>query len=73
MKVEVKVRPTGAINGDLWPDVGGVIDLPEHVAAGMIDAGFVAAVKVAPKVEHRPAPEGKAETTSRNTGRKSKR
>lgn len=49
MKVRIKVRPTGAINGRPWPQVGESMDLPEVVAEGMGD--WVEAVKV----ETRPA------------------
>lgn len=64
MKVRVKARPTGTINGQPWPEVGDTIDLPEVVVEGMGD--YVEPVKPekkaeekretkAPKVEKRPA------------------
>lgn len=37
MKVRVKARPTGTINGEPWPEVGDTIDLPEVVVEGMGD------------------------------------
>lgn len=49
MKVNIKVRPTGTINGQPWPEVGETIDLPDVVAEGMSD--WVEAAKV----EKRPA------------------
>jgi hypothetical protein len=39
MKVRIKVRPSGLLNGADWPDVGEVIELPDSVAKGMIEAG----------------------------------
>lgn len=59
MKVRIKVRPTGLLNGRDWPEVGEVIDLPDVVAESMGDA--VEPVKDAPKVEKRPAPTAKVE------------
>lgn len=50
MKVRIEVQPTGAYNGAPWPAVGEVIDLPDHVALGMLNTGAVSAVK-AGKVE----------------------
>ena len=50
MQVRIEVRPTGGYNGEAWPAVGEVIDLPDHVALGMLQAGHVSAVKVS-KVE----------------------
>ena len=45
MKVRVKQRPTGAFNGAEWPKVGEIVDLPDHIAIGMLNAGQVEAVK----------------------------
>lgn len=58
MRVKVIVQPSGCINGNYWPEAGGSIDLPDAVAASMIAAGDVEAVKTEskPKVEKRPAP-----------------
>lgn len=62
MRVKVIVQPSGCINGNYWPEAGGSIDLPDAVAASMIAAGDVEAVKAdKPKVEKRPAP-ARAET-----------
>ncbi|NYD43937.1 hypothetical protein [Nocardioides panaciterrulae] len=66
MKVRIKVAQTGLYNGAPWPAVGKTIDLPDHVAKGMISAGHVEQAsggsKDAPKVETRPAPGGNVET-----------
>lgn len=45
MKVEIKVAQTGLYNGQPWPPVGETIDLPDHVAVGMIANGQVEAVR----------------------------
>lgn len=54
MKVRVLIPPTGIYNGRPWPAKGETIDLPDHVAEGMIGAGNVERVEE-PKVEKRPA------------------
>lgn len=59
MKVKVTVRPSGLINGQEWPEVGEVIDLPDVVVADMAD--YLEPVKAAAKVETRPAPTAKVE------------
>lgn len=73
MKVRIKVRPTGLLNGRDWPRVGETIDLPDAVAEGMIGAGHAKALTKAeveaeekaddaPKVETRPANTDAVET-----------
>lgn len=65
MKVRIVHRPTGCINGQVWPKAGGTIDLPNDVAEGMIRTGTVEKVgaeKVEKPVETRPAPTDKVET-----------
>jgi hypothetical protein len=71
MKVRIKVRPSGLLNGREWPEAGGVIDLPDAVAKGMIESGDAKALTKAeaeekadesPKVETRPANTDDAET-----------
>lgn len=62
MKVRIIVRPTGLLNGQEWPEVGGTIDLPKAVADGMIEAGHVEAVgekKAEKKAEAPPKSEEK--------------
>jgi hypothetical protein len=49
MKVRVKVRPNGNINGQPWPEVGDTIDLPEVVVDGMGD--WVEPVKAEKKAD----------------------
>lgn len=41
MKVRIIVPQTGLYNGAPWPAPGETIDLPEHVAEGMIRNGHV--------------------------------
>lgn len=41
MKVQIKVQPSGAYNGAPWPEKGETIDLPDHIAEGMLESGFV--------------------------------
>lgn len=72
MKVRVKVRPGGLLNGSEWPEVGETLDLPDVVAEGMIAAGNLEAVKDKPaakkaaakpdKAEKRPASKADTET-----------
>jgi len=62
MKVRIKVRPSGLINGRDWPQVGEVIDLPETVALGMLNAQHVTAVEEKDEAETRPANTDGAET-----------
>jgi hypothetical protein len=40
MKIKMLVNITGTIDGQEWPERGGVIELAEHVAADMIGNGF---------------------------------
>lgn len=40
MKVRIKVRPTGLLNGRDWPDVGEVLDVEDHHGADMCAAGI---------------------------------
>jgi hypothetical protein len=56
-KVRILVRPTGCLNGAVWPQVGETTDLPDAVAQDMASAGTVEVVKV----EKRPAPTAKVE------------
>ena len=56
-KVRILVRPTGCINGTVWPQVGETTDLPAPVAHDMAAAGTVEVVKV----EKRPASTAKVE------------
>lgn len=63
MKVKIKERPTGLLNGLPWPEVGELIDLPSAVAEAMESAGHVERVgkSSSDKVEKRPAATRKAE------------
>ena len=67
MKVRVKARPSGTINGRLWPEVGDTIDLPEVVVDGMGDWVEPATTerKADKKVEKRPASDKGVETRVR--------
>lgn len=58
-KFKVKVRPSGLINGQEWPDVDEVVELDDAVGDGMADAGWLERVK---KVEKRPAAKKGEET-----------
>lgn len=60
MKVKVKVRPSGLVNGQQWPEVGTVLDVPDHIAEGMIAAGHLARLKA--EQEARPTPDLDVET-----------
>jgi hypothetical protein len=62
-KFVVKEQPSGLINGQVWPEVGESIDLPDEVAAGMVDSGVLEKPKKAEKkVEKRPASKANVET-----------
>lgn len=50
MRVKMKVQLSGARNGELWPEPGGVIDLPDDEAANLCGSG-VAEPVVADVVE----------------------
>lgn len=67
MKVRIKQRPSGAYNGAAWPEAGEVIDLPDHVAEGMLRAGQVAPVERAEKVETATPPQTGVETAVKKT------
>jgi len=56
-KVRVVVQPTGCINGNYWPEVGGELELPDQVAEDMAAAGWLEIVKV----EKRPRSTAKVE------------
>ena len=43
MKIKMLVNITGTIDGQEWPERGGVIDVAEHVAADMIGNKFAEA------------------------------
>lgn len=70
MKVQIKVRPTGAYNGQPWPQIGEQIELPDHVAVGMLASGLVTAVAIEEPVEQRPAPVAGQETAVKRSARK---
>lgn len=70
MKVQIKVRPTGAYNGQPWPQIGEQIELPDHVAVGMLASGLVTAVAIEEPVEQRPAPVAGQETSVKRSARK---
>lgn len=61
MKVRIKIRPSGLINGQYWPKVGETIDLPDGVALGMLKARQVEPVVDEPE-ETRPAPASEVQT-----------
>jgi len=72
MKVIIRVRPTGLYNGSEWPAVGEEIDLPDHVAVGMLKAKQVRAIPDANVVEAAIA-SANAETATVQTGRRNAR
>jgi hypothetical protein len=43
--VVMKSRIGGTRNGEEWPAVGGVVDVPDHEAADLITAGYAAPAK----------------------------
>jgi hypothetical protein len=83
MRVTITRQPTGLLNGAPWPGRGGVVELPDHVAETMRDAGLVEyAVPEPADVEHatppappetRPAPAAAVETREEAKPRGGKR
>lgn len=71
-KFKVIQRPTGLINGRVWPRVGEVIDLPRSTGEGMTSAGFLepapesrpAKKSTAKKAAAKPAPESRPANSS---------
>ncbi len=67
-KCKVLVQPLGGYNGEVWPEVGEAIELPDHIAKGMVEAGNVEIVKAPAKktaesdAEKRPAASKNVET-----------
>lgn len=54
-RYEVLVQPSGCINGQPWPEVGGTLEVAADLS-GMVEAGLLKPVKgEKPKVEKRPA------------------
>ncbi|MDP8928668.1 MAG: hypothetical protein M3O70_08870 [Actinomycetota bacterium] len=49
MKIRMKVEVTGTRNGQKWPPVGGVIDLPDDEAAEYCRQGYADPVAVKPE------------------------
>lgn len=49
MKVEMKLKIAGSRNGVRWPEVGGVVDLPENEARDLIDQGLAKPLAVTQK------------------------
>lgn len=74
MAVKVKVRPTGLINGQEWPEVGESVDhlnLPDDVVDGMVKAGFLEKSKGGGgKVETRPAVDESEKRTAKKSAPK---
>jgi len=66
MKVTIKVRPTGGYNGAAWPKVGDTIDLPDHVAEGMISTGAAEKAKAAKAAPSKPDESEKRPATSKS-------
>lgn len=51
MKVRIKIQPSGLYNGQPWPAVGKTIELPDHVAVGMLNSKLVEPIKAGAKQE----------------------
>ena len=56
MRVQMRTSVTGTRDGQDWPGVGGVIDLPDGEARDMIGAGLAVEVAVARKAPTAAAP-----------------
>jgi hypothetical protein len=66
-KYTVKVRPTGLLNGEPWPEEGATVNLHAGVGDPMVEAGHLEAPKpakkaAAKKVETAVAPKADVET-----------
>lgn len=51
MHVEMRARISGTRNGEDWPPVGGVVDLPEAEARALIALGAAVEVATTPEPE----------------------
>lgn len=67
MKVRITVPQTGLYNGAEWPAVGSTVDLPAHVAEGMIAAGHVEDAKNKPPADESDEAPGEVETRPAST------
>lgn len=56
MKVQMKVSISGTRDGQDWPAIGEIVDLPNDEAVSMLNAGLVSAVESS-KPETRPSSE----------------
>lgn len=68
MRVEMKIHITGSRNGQLWPDIGGIIDLPEQEAAELIANGYAEEVTDAPSTARSDAPSSAGPTEAPTGG-----
>lgn len=59
MRVQMRVLITGTRNGEDWPAVGGVVDLPDAEAQDLIAAGL-AVPAAAPEPEKAAAPKARS-------------
>lgn len=57
MKVRMKVGMSGTRNGEAWPKLGEVAELPTAEAAHYVAAGIAERVEDAPRVETATAPD----------------
>ncbi|MEU0369103.1 hypothetical protein ABZ070_02365 [Streptomyces sp. NPDC006283] len=58
MKIRMKVQMSGTRNGQRWPEIGKVTDLPTVEAAHLVASGIAEKVEDRDKVEIAAAPEG---------------
>jgi len=56
MKIRITQQPLGLFNGKAWPGKGEVVDLPDHVATGIVDARLAELVPNEPSAPD-PAPD----------------
>lgn len=59
MKVRMRLKVTGYIDGRAWPDAGGEIEVPDNVGANLCDRGF--AEPVAERKTEKAVPRKRAE------------
>lgn len=60
MRVQMKVKISGTRNGEDWPEVGEILELPADEAVGLLAGGLAEPVEAQPETATAPAPEDTA-------------
>lgn len=57
MRVVMRVNITGYRDGVPWPEVGGLVDVPDHEAEGLVANGYAEPAASVPEPVAAPVPE----------------